>query len=174
MHLGQPTQVNSINATLVLDEQYKDTNGVRQWAVLIDTGATTSMTPRHHFNHLPLQKRAKDPQNLTSVNGESIQIYGIRHVTIVHNNLAIPTTFIIADNKLTLEIQGYSGYLSNGRVSVKLHYIGNQFYIKATRVDGFYKHVDYTEEFASWYNKWYNYSKQENMVYGIGSDDDPN
>eukprot|EP00971_Amphidinium_carterae_P290002 5758195-Amphidinium_carterae.5 len=35
---------------------------------------------------------------------------------------------------LTLEIQGYSGYLRKGRVNVKLHYIGHHFYTKAAMV----------------------------------------
>eukprot|EP00971_Amphidinium_carterae_P178545 3542147-Amphidinium_carterae.1 len=67
------SQVNSINATLFLDDQYKDRNSARPWAVLIDTGALTSVAPRHHFNHIP-----EYPQSLTSVNGESLQIYGVR------------------------------------------------------------------------------------------------
>eukprot|EP00971_Amphidinium_carterae_P086615 1714111-Amphidinium_carterae.2 len=32
----------------------------------------TSVVPRHHFSHIPLQQlRAEDPQSLTSVNGGS-------------------------------------------------------------------------------------------------------
>eukprot|EP00971_Amphidinium_carterae_P169774 3363649-Amphidinium_carterae.2 len=30
-------------------------------------------------------------------------------------------------------------------------------------IDGYYKHGDYTEEFANWYNEWYDDLKQENI-----------
>eukprot|EP00971_Amphidinium_carterae_P035101 690951-Amphidinium_carterae.2 len=77
-YLGQPTtQVNSIHATLVLDDHYNDTHAGRQWAVLIDTGAITSVAPQYHYEHIPLEKlRAKNPQILTSVEG-------IRHVRMI-------------------------------------------------------------------------------------------
>eukprot|EP00971_Amphidinium_carterae_P298719 5934832-Amphidinium_carterae.1 len=155
-YLGQPTtQVNSINVTLVLDDHYKSTDAVRQRAVLINTGAiyyiscTTSLQP--HSSTAATSRRSTEP------NFSQLQRYEIRHVTM-HNNVAIPTTFIIADvstsimgldtitkNNMMLELQCYSGYLSNGKVSVKLHYIGHHFYIKAAMVNGYYQHVDYTE-----------------------------
>eukprot|EP00971_Amphidinium_carterae_P007223 143100-Amphidinium_carterae.1 len=73
--LRRKCHVNSINgiyATLVLDDHYKHTDAIRQWAVLMDTGAIISVAPRHHFNHIPLQQLpAEDPQNPTSINGES-------------------------------------------------------------------------------------------------------
>eukprot|EP00971_Amphidinium_carterae_P322425 6408158-Amphidinium_carterae.2 len=37
--------------------------------------------------------------------------------------------YLVTKNNLTLEIQAYTGYLNNGRVNVKLHYIGDHFYI---------------------------------------------
>eukprot|EP00971_Amphidinium_carterae_P066068 1308799-Amphidinium_carterae.1 len=85
---------------------------------------------------------------------------------MVYNNLAIPTTFIIShvnrailgldtipQNGLQLTVEGYKGYLGNDQTEVKLHYIGNQFYLKATMFDGFYNYVDYTRNFASWYRQ---------------------
>eukprot|EP00971_Amphidinium_carterae_P068848 1363212-Amphidinium_carterae.1 len=80
----------------------------------------------------------------------------------------------ITKNNLTLEIKGCSGYLSNGRVHVRFHYIGHHPCIKVAMVSGYYKHVDSTEEFANLYNKWYDDLEQEDVVYGTGSDDDPN
>eukprot|EP00971_Amphidinium_carterae_P265152 5259406-Amphidinium_carterae.2 len=105
------SRVKSINVTLALDDQYKCTNAVRQWAVLIDTGAITSVAPRHHFSHIPLQQlQAEDPQSFTSVNGEC-QIFGIQHVTMIHNNVAIPTIFIITDVTCEYSDHGYETYI---------------------------------------------------------------
>eukprot|EP00971_Amphidinium_carterae_P013107 258399-Amphidinium_carterae.1 len=57
------------------------------------TGASTLVAAPHHFSHKQLQHlRAEDPQSPTSMNGESLQIYGIRRVTVKHNNLAIAAT----------------------------------------------------------------------------------
>eukprot|EP00971_Amphidinium_carterae_P252812 5019288-Amphidinium_carterae.1 len=78
----------------------------------------------------------------------------------------------ITTNNLKLEIQGCSGYLSNNEVQIRLHYIRHRFYIKAAIMNGYYNEEDYTKEFASWYNIWYNDFDTENMVYGIGSEDD--
>eukprot|EP00971_Amphidinium_carterae_P300754 5975696-Amphidinium_carterae.1 len=145
--LGPTMQMNSINATLILDNHYASSNTVRQWGVFIDRHKSndiisTTTSPQPHTTEETKTRR------LTSVNGQSLQIYGIRHVTMIHNNnLAIPTTFVIADvstailglhaitkNDLKLEIEGYSGYLSNDKVQVRLHYI-HHVYIKAAMRD---------------------------------------
>eukprot|EP00971_Amphidinium_carterae_P252371 5010427-Amphidinium_carterae.2 len=82
------------------------------------------------------------------------------------------------DHKEQLEVedtkQGYSVYLRNDRVNVRLHNIGHHFHIKAAMINGCYKNVDYTTKFANWYNERCGNFKQENMVWGTGSDDDPN
>eukprot|EP00971_Amphidinium_carterae_P278069 5519809-Amphidinium_carterae.2 len=68
---------------------------------------------------------------------------------MVYNNLAIQTTFIISDvncaiwgqdtimrNGLRLIeeviIDGYRGYHGNNQTEVKLHYIGNRFYLQCS------------------------------------------
>eukprot|EP00971_Amphidinium_carterae_P277356 5504661-Amphidinium_carterae.1 len=109
---------------------------------------------------------SQDPQTLTAMNGENIKIYGIKEVTLVHDHLAIPTTFIICDvncailgldtitkYKLHLRVEGYKGHLARGQEK-KLDYIGNHFYLKATIFDGLYDYVDYTPDFANWYQEW--------------------
>eukprot|EP00971_Amphidinium_carterae_P062920 1245023-Amphidinium_carterae.2 len=85
----------------------------------------------------------------------------LRHkqITLVQDNLAIPTTFIISDvncailgldtittNKLQLRVEGYGGHLARDHAEVELDYIGNHFYLKATIFDGLYDYVDYTPE----------------------------
>eukprot|EP00971_Amphidinium_carterae_P002690 53409-Amphidinium_carterae.1 len=79
------------------DTHHQIIGGKEQHKTTINAGTITSVAPKHHFEHIMLNKiRPEDPQTLTSVNGESLQIYGTIHVTMIHNKLAIPTTFIIA------------------------------------------------------------------------------
>eukprot|EP00971_Amphidinium_carterae_P056638 1119349-Amphidinium_carterae.1 len=55
-------------------------------------------TLQPHISRIPIkQLRHRDPQALTAVTGENIEIYGIKEVTLVHDNMAIPATFIICD-----------------------------------------------------------------------------
>eukprot|EP00971_Amphidinium_carterae_P220015 4367524-Amphidinium_carterae.1 len=57
-----------------------------------------SVASRDHFSHIPIKPlRHGDPQALTAVTGENIDIYGIKEVMLVHDNMAIPATFIICD-----------------------------------------------------------------------------
>eukprot|EP00971_Amphidinium_carterae_P093298 1846081-Amphidinium_carterae.1 len=119
---------------------------MKQWAILIDTGAMTGAASQEHFPHIPLkQLRQEDPHTLTAFNGEKINIYGLKQATLVYGNLVIPTTFIIFDvncailglNTITrtglqLSVNGYQGYMGHDNAEVRLHYIGNHFYLKAT------------------------------------------
>eukprot|EP00971_Amphidinium_carterae_P087282 1727290-Amphidinium_carterae.1 len=82
----------------------------------------TSVASQEDFSHIPTKPlQHQDPQALTAVTGENINIYGIKEVTLVHDNLAIPATFIICDvncailgldtitkNKLHLKVEGPS------------------------------------------------------------------
>eukprot|EP00971_Amphidinium_carterae_P135445 2683828-Amphidinium_carterae.1 len=111
--------------TLIVNKDNTTTDQLRRWAILIDTGA---MISPEHFNHMQTKPlRQQDPQTLTAVNGENIHIYGIKEVTLVHDNLAIPATFILCDvkcailgldtitkNKLHLKFEGYKGHLARG------------------------------------------------------------
>eukprot|EP00971_Amphidinium_carterae_P313213 6224906-Amphidinium_carterae.1 len=94
-----------------------------------------SIAPQRYFDHKPLGRlRQCDPQTLPSVSGEGLQIYGIRQVTMIHNSLAILTTFTIADvncallgldtikkNGSELKIESYSGFISNKMAKARLH-----------------------------------------------------
>eukprot|EP00971_Amphidinium_carterae_P178938 3548965-Amphidinium_carterae.3 len=97
------TAVNSINATLIINKNHTTTDQLRRWAVLIDTGAMTSVASQEHNTHIPTKPlrqhltRCLDPQTLTAINGEDIHIYSSKEVTLVYDNLAIPATFIICD-----------------------------------------------------------------------------
>eukprot|EP00971_Amphidinium_carterae_P142243 2817690-Amphidinium_carterae.1 len=93
------TGIHSITgSTLIVDKNNTTTYQLRRWAILIDTGAMTSVASQKHFIHIPTKPlRQQNLQTLTAVNGENINIYGIKEVTLVHEHLAIPTTFIICD-----------------------------------------------------------------------------
>eukprot|EP00971_Amphidinium_carterae_P153498 3043164-Amphidinium_carterae.1 len=75
----------------------------------------TSVASLEHFAHIPTKPvRQQDPQTLTAMNGENINTHGIKEVTLVHDHLAIPTTFIICD--VNCEILGLDTITKN-----KLH-----------------------------------------------------
>eukprot|EP00971_Amphidinium_carterae_P290996 5778732-Amphidinium_carterae.1 len=95
----QPYGIRSVTGTpLVVDKDNTTTDQLRRWAILIDTGAITSVASRDHFSHIPIKPlRLRDPKALTAATGENIDIYGIKEVTLVHDNMAIPATFIICD-----------------------------------------------------------------------------
>eukprot|EP00971_Amphidinium_carterae_P018824 370676-Amphidinium_carterae.1 len=68
-------------AILVVDKDNTTTDQLQRWAILIDTGAITSVASKHHFSRIPIkQLRHRDPQELTAVTGENIEIYGIKEV----------------------------------------------------------------------------------------------
>eukprot|EP00971_Amphidinium_carterae_P092755 1836725-Amphidinium_carterae.3 len=145
-----PKKIYNINATLTIHKNNTSKDQLRQWAILIHTIAMTSVASQDHFTHIPLKPlRPQDPHALTAVNGEQINIYGIKEVTLVYQNIAIPTAFIISD--VNCAILG----LDTVTTEVQLHYIGNHVYLKATVFNGLYDYVDYTPDFASWYYTWY-------------------
>eukprot|EP00971_Amphidinium_carterae_P184073 3654484-Amphidinium_carterae.1 len=143
----------------------------------------TSVASKDHFSNIQLKSKLKihtHTHTLTAVNGEQINIYGSKQVTLVYKNLAIPTTFILADvncailgldtiarNGLRLSVNGSQGHLEH----VRLHSFGNHFYLNSTAFDGPYSYVDYTPDFANWYYNWYDEYNQLNMVYGLIQDD---
>eukprot|EP00971_Amphidinium_carterae_P028446 559926-Amphidinium_carterae.1 len=134
--------VNSINATLTINKESTATDQLRRWAVLIDTGAITSVASREHFTHIPLKPiRQQGPQSLTAVNEEEINMHG--------------GLDMITKNKLQLQVEGNSGYLARDYAEVKLDYIGNHFYLKATIFDGLCDYVSYTPDFEDWNYNWY-------------------
>eukprot|EP00971_Amphidinium_carterae_P351577 6492171-Amphidinium_carterae.3 len=179
------TAINSINANLTIDRNYTSQDQLRQWAVLIDRSHDkrhfTKPLHSHTIETTQTTRPAMVPHLLTAVNGEQIIIYGIKQVTLVYQNLAIPTTFIISagncailgldaitKNGLQLRVDRYRGHLSGehavSAAEVQLHYIGNHFYLKATVFDGLYDYVDYTPDRAIRYYNWYDERDSNNKV----------
>eukprot|EP00971_Amphidinium_carterae_P222956 4424191-Amphidinium_carterae.1 len=61
------TTINNINATLTIDKNNKSKDQLRQWAIVIDTGAMTSVASQDHFTHVPIEPlRPQDPHTLTA------------------------------------------------------------------------------------------------------------
>eukprot|EP00971_Amphidinium_carterae_P127518 2526631-Amphidinium_carterae.1 len=111
-------------------------------------------TTPEHFPRIPVkQLQAEDPKKNTNRCQWRTGLYTRnQQLTIAYNNLAILTTFIITDRLLS---------------EVKLHYIGNHFYLKAIVFDGLCDYVDYTKAFESWCYDWFDDFKQEYMIYGL-------
>eukprot|EP00971_Amphidinium_carterae_P337595 6474479-Amphidinium_carterae.1 len=159
-YLGQTTTTSdSTHATLVLDDHYKDTNS--HHITTLTTFLYNNYEQKIHRLFLQLMK---NPHRSTGYDICEYSDIWFRYDHKEQHEVGVSN----------LEIQGCNGCLCNGRVNVRLHYIGHRLYINAAIVKGYYRNVDYTEEFANWYSEWYDDFKEENMVYRIGSDDDPN
>eukprot|EP00971_Amphidinium_carterae_P304483 6050506-Amphidinium_carterae.4 len=72
-----------------MDRNNTTTDQLRQWAVLIDTGAMTSVASQEHFTHIPLKPlRPQDPQSQWSIISDvNCAILGLD--TITKNNLQL-------------------------------------------------------------------------------------
>eukprot|EP00971_Amphidinium_carterae_P174427 3457768-Amphidinium_carterae.1 len=65
------TAVNSIDAALTVDREYTNQTQVKQWAILIDTGAMTSVASKDHFRNIPMESlRADDPHTHSRLSTE--------------------------------------------------------------------------------------------------------
>eukprot|EP00971_Amphidinium_carterae_P145392 2881153-Amphidinium_carterae.3 len=152
--LGQTTQMTSINKTLVLDDHYKSSSTVRQCAVLIDTGinntcsSTTSLQPDTTTE--ATTRRSTDayirewrvPTNLWHTTRDNfLPTWPYQLHLIIASGLKIHGNTA----RYTATLQWI---LSNDKVQVRLHYIGNHFYIKAAMVNSWYKKVYYTRSMA--------------------------
>eukprot|EP00971_Amphidinium_carterae_P252195 5007067-Amphidinium_carterae.1 len=126
------TTINSIShmirATLTIDKNNTSKDQLRQWAILIDTGAMTSVASQDHFTHISLKPlRPQDPHTLTVINGKQLNIYGIDEVTLVYQNLAMPT---------------FNTMIYHLRRQLRNTWTGHY-------------HKEHSTNFASWYYTWY-------------------
>eukprot|EP00971_Amphidinium_carterae_P149552 2965357-Amphidinium_carterae.1 len=163
--MTQPQQTRLKNLNIYETGSFQTANNtttdqLRRWAVLIGTGAMTSVASQEHFTHIP----TKPLRSTITCSSKRRRHPHIRHQrgdsSLVHDNLAIPTRFIICDvncallgldtitkNKQHLKVEGYRGQLARDHAEAQLDYIGNHFHLKATIFDGLYDYVDYTPEF---------------------------
>ena len=66
------------------------------WALLVDTGAATSVAPQSFASHLELSS-APSTFQLATATGEAIKIFGLRHVHLQCQDLSFKVSFVIAD-----------------------------------------------------------------------------
>ena len=66
------------------------------WALLVDTGAATSIAPQSFASHLELSS-APSTFQLATATGEAIKIFGLRHVHLQCQDLSFKVSFVIAD-----------------------------------------------------------------------------
>eukprot|EP00971_Amphidinium_carterae_P010415 205596-Amphidinium_carterae.2 len=155
----QPQQLYSVAATATNCESTGSATNVRNWIISNNcqqhqsnsnrrpqvhrpnTSTTMGNTHRHRSND-------KSAHTLTAVNREQINT--------AYDYLSTATTVTATKTSWTYDY-----------AEVRLRYIGNHFYLKATVFDGLHSHVDYTPDFTNWHYNWYDEYNQDNMVYGL-------
>ena len=77
-------------------ESFPDASSTPAWAILLDTGAATSVAPEGFASHLELSP-APSTLQLSTATGEAIKIFGLRHVHLQSQDLSFTVSFVIAD-----------------------------------------------------------------------------
>ena len=65
------------------------------WAALIDTGAVASIAPQSFVPHIPIKEKS---ETLTSVNGGTIKVLGIKHITFITGKVITHVNFLIVED----------------------------------------------------------------------------
>ena len=86
----------SQDKSLALLETLDNSLAAETWALLVDTGAATSVTPKSFAPHLELSP-APSTLQLATATGEAIKIFGLRHVHLQCQDLSFKVSFVIAD-----------------------------------------------------------------------------
>ena len=77
-------------------ESFEDASSAKTWAILLETGAATSVAPESFAPHLELSPASSTFQ-LSTATGEAIKIFGLRHVHLQCQDLSFKVSFVIAD-----------------------------------------------------------------------------
>eukprot|EP00971_Amphidinium_carterae_P242314 4811235-Amphidinium_carterae.2 len=177
-------------STLIVNKDNTTTDQLRRWAILIDTGAMTSVAAQEHFQshtnqtttstrptnthsserrrkHTHLRHQRSNTSTRQSCNTR-LGYYQLRSLSAT-STCAIFGLDTITKKKLHLKVEGYRGHLARGQAGTQLDYIGHHFYMKATVFSGLYD-VDYTPDFANWYHGWYDENDSNNKIYGLLQD----
>ena len=88
----QETQANS----LAMRESLDSSTAAETWALLVDTGAATSVAPQGFASHLELSP-APSTFQLSTATGQAIKTYGLRQVHLQCHGLSLTVSFVIAD-----------------------------------------------------------------------------
>ena len=82
--------------SLAMLETLDNSLAAEPWALLVDTGAATSVAPQSFAPHLELSP-APSTFQLATATGEAIKIFGLRHVHLQCQDLSFKVSFVIAD-----------------------------------------------------------------------------
>ena len=86
----------SQDKSLAILETLDNSLAAEPWALLVDTGAATSVAPQSFAPHLELIP-APSTFQLATATGEAIKIFGLRHVHLQCQDLSVKVSFVIAD-----------------------------------------------------------------------------
>ena len=86
----------SQDKSLAMLENLDNSLAAPTWALLVDTGAATSVAPQSFAPHLELSP-APSTFQLATATGEAIKIFGLRHVHLQCQDLSFKVSFVIAD-----------------------------------------------------------------------------
>ena len=86
----------SQDKSLAMLENLDNSLAAEPWALLVDTGAATSVAPKSFAPHLELSP-APSTFQLATATGEAIKIFGLRHVHLQCQDLSFKVSFVIAD-----------------------------------------------------------------------------
>ena len=86
----------SQDKSLAMLETLDNSLAAEPWALLVDTGAATSVAPKGFAPHLELSP-APSTLQLATATGEAIKIFGLRHVHLQCQDLSFKVSFVIAD-----------------------------------------------------------------------------
>ena len=77
-------------------ESLDSSTAAETWALLVDTGAATSVAPQGFASHLELSP-APSTFQLSTATGQAIKTYGLRQVHLQCHGLSLTVSFVIAD-----------------------------------------------------------------------------
>ena len=134
----------SQDQSLALLETLDNSLAAETWALLVDTGAATSVAPQSFAQHLELSPAPSNLQ-LATATGEAIKIFGLRHVHLQCQDLSFKVSFVIADvvtpilgldtlmqHNLSLSFEHDQSFLVNkAGKRTQLEHIGRHLYFVA-------------------------------------------
>ena len=135
----------SQDKSLALLETLDNSLAAETWALLVDTGAATSVAPKSFAPHLELSP-APSTLQLATATGEAIKIFGLRHVHLQCQDLSFKVSFVIADvvtpilgldtlmpHHLSLSFEHDQRFLVNkAGQRIQLEHMGRHLYLVAS------------------------------------------
>ena len=120
----------SQDKSLAMLENLDNSLAAEPWALLVDTGAATSVAPKSLAQHLELSP-APSTFQLATATGEAIKIFGLRHVHLQCQDLSFKVSFVIAD--VVTPILGLETIMQHNTAGkrTQLEHVGKHLYLVA-------------------------------------------